>query len=46
MFAHGQLYVANKRVGSQDRLKFTVMVDKDCDAEKVPNVVFEVVLLK
>ena len=45
VFTHGQLYVACSRVGSRDRLRFAVRVDKDGEVEKVPNVVFKEVLL-
>ena len=45
VFTHGQLYVACSRVGSCDRLKFAVRVDKDGNPEKVSNVVFKEVLL-
>ena len=45
VFTHGQLYVACSRVGSRDRLRFAVRVDKDGQVEKVPNVVFKEVLL-
>ena len=46
MFTHGQLYVACSRVGSPDRLKFTVKKSKDGKIEEVPNIVFREVLLE
>ena len=46
VFAHGQLYVGVSRVGSPDKLKFAVMLDKDNKMEPVKNVVFKEVLLR
>ena len=45
VFTHGQLYVACSRVGSRNQLRFAVRVNKDGEAENVPNVVFREVLL-
>ena len=46
VFAHGQLYVGISRVGSPDKLKFAVMLDKDKSLEQVKNVVYKEVLLR
>ena len=42
--SHGQLYVACSRVSSGNQLRYAVRVDKDGEAEKVPNWVFREVL--
>ena len=41
MFAHGQLYVGISRVGSPDKLRIAVMLDKEKNLEEVKNVVYK-----
>ena len=45
VFTHGQLYVACSRVGSPEKLRFAVMLDKDEAVDKIKNVVYSEVLL-
>ena len=45
MFAHGQLYVGISRVGSPDKLRIAVMLDKEKNLEEVKNVVYKEVLI-